>query len=199
MWDRGCPFITSHSNLFQPESADIFGAVGRHFGIDPALIEQHLYADTPEERRISFDTGKSAHSPRNIVAALNLRRLQQRLRRAIGMTLHLSRNVQHHSPFVDVLWALKRNRLMYDVAEEGRSLMFTITGPYNLFEKTTVYGNRLADFVQALLRIASHEWRAAVEILVPHLNRQANSIEVVRLDGTLQRFFADAPAQLFGW
>ena len=72
-------------------------------------------------------------------------------------------------------------------------MMFTITGPYNLFEKTTVYGNRLADFVQALLRIASHEWRAAVEILVPHLNRQANSIEVVRLDGTLQRFFADAP------
>ncbi|MEK9139340.1 MAG: DUF790 family protein [Bacteroidota bacterium] len=190
VWERGCGFITAESSLFQPSAEEFYKETSDHFGIDRSLVEQYLFADTPEQRRVVFRSELSEVLPHELVKLLNLERLKRMLRRTIRVTVLLPGKVERGSPYVALLWSLKRNHLMYEVREERASLVLAISGPYSLFGKTTVYGNRLADFVKTLLQTSSKgiSWEAEAELMACRVGG-GDSMEVLHLSSTMNQFF----------
>jgi predicted nuclease of restriction endonuclease-like RecB superfamily len=188
VWEGGLSFLTTRQDLFG--NADEFiNATARHFQIDPQAILENLYADTPGERRASFPAHDSETLAEETIRAVNLLRLRQHLRRALGMTLVLPLAAHHRSPFVSIFWLLKREGLMYDGVRSGPSAQLSIAGPYALFEKTTAYGNRLFAFTRSLFFLRGAEWTATVDILRESADRSAQ-LSTLPLRASMRRYFA---------
>jgi len=60
---------------------------------------------------------------------------------------------------------------MYDASESGDSILMNFAGPYAMFGMTTMYGNRLFEFVRLVLENGGPGWRLKADILVREPNR----------------------------
>ncbi|MDI6779023.1 MAG: DUF790 family protein [Bacteroidota bacterium] len=190
LWNRGVSFITSDEDLFQPTPSEILEVTANHFNLASEKIEKYFYADIPENKLVSF---QSNQNPKQILTAINSERLKQRLRRATKSILHLPKFINKYSSFVQIFLALKRNHLIYEINEIDDMLLFTITGPYNLFHKTTIYGNRLADFVISVIKHCGGSWKIQSEILPQRLNQtEKSSIDTLVIDEKMRSLFTQA-------
>ncbi|MBU1299592.1 MAG: DUF790 family protein [Bacteroidetes bacterium] len=187
LWNRGASFITSGEDLFKPTRSEVLEVTANYFKLTSDLIEKYFYADTPENKLVSL---QSNQSPAQILVAINSQRLKQRLRRATKLIMQLPKFTKKNSSFVQIFLALKRNHLIYEIIETEETILFTITGPYSLFDKTTIYGNRLADFVVSVIKHCSGIWKIQAEILPERSSRIAeNSVDKLNIDGTMRGFF----------
>ncbi len=187
VWQCGLGFLTAKNDLFA--NADEFiASTARHFRVPPRAIIDNLFADTPGERRIKFPTGDQEALAAEGIHAVNLLRLKQRLRRALGMTLVLPLAAKDNSPYVSIFWMLKREGLMYDGVRSGTSANLSIAGPYALFERTTAYGNRLFDFCKSLLLLRSTEWTATVDVMTQSADGTAQ-LAAIPLNASMRRYF----------
>ncbi len=192
VWQRGSGFITSHENLFQPTSADIFINAGKYFNITPKQIENNLYADTPEERLVVLKAMDEEFQFKEIICAINFIRLKKILRKASKVTIQLSSKYSAHSPYVKIFWLLKRSHLMYDINEVEDVLLLNVTGPYTLFTKSTIYGNRFADFIQSFLRLDISDWKIIVELI----STQLKKVETLTFNNSIQKFFVSKEKEI---
>ncbi len=165
VWECGLGFLTAKKDLFA-STEDVLAATARHFGLPPESIMDKLFADTPGERRVTFPSGDTEALAAGAIHQVNLLRLKQRLRKALGMTLVLPLSTKENSPYVSIFWQLKREGLMYDGVRSGSSLAtLSISGPYTLFERTTAYGNRLFNFCRSLFTLRGADWAATVDLM----------------------------------
>lgn len=192
VWDRGLGFILPTNDLFQPDADVFYSEAAKILNIDSASLRDSLYMDIPEAHRVVFPEHVERTPPAQIVGALNVRRLKQKLRRALSIKLAIARSTTGDSPYAAILWSLKRNRLMYDVSADARFLHLRIRGPGALIEKSTVYGNRLASFTVDVLH-HTHQgfaWSLEAEILARgRSSGSGDSLEMLRLGPGMQKFF----------
>lgn len=192
VWQRGSGFITTHESLFQPTSADIFIDAGKYFNITPEQIENNLYADTPEERLVVLKTIDGEFQFKEIICTINFIRLKKILRKAARMTIQLPSRFSALSPYVKIFWLLKRNHLMYDINEAEGAFLLNVTGPYTLFTKSTIYGNRFADFIQSFLRLDLSDWKIIVELI----SGQFKKVEILTFDNSIQKYFVSKEKEI---
>ena len=189
VWERGLGFLTGGKDLFG-DAEEIMTSASRQLNIAPQRILENLYADTPGERRATFPKGDPGKRASETIHAVNLLRLRQRLRKALGMTLLLPLATKEHSPYVSVFWLLKREGLMYDGVRSGSSARLSIAGPFALFEKTTAYGNRLFSFCRSLFSLRSEEWTATIDIMQQSPDGPAQ-LAPMTLSGSMRRYFVE--------
>lgn len=187
VWERGLGFVAAEPDLFRPSSEQIYAAVAQRLNVEHALLRKATYADIREAQTVSISRDAEKASISAIIGTLNLSRLKQRLRRAVSVRLEIPQSVEQGSPYVSILWSLKRERLMYDAGIEGGTLVLSVRGPGAMFEKSTMYGNRLASFAGSFLRDASPglSWLLEAEIM----ERAGDSVTTLHLDSTMRGYF----------
>lgn len=195
VWERGLGFVAAEPDIFQPAPEEFYAAVAHRLSLAPRELQDLLYADVPEARLVVFPSDPVVMKTENVVGALNLRRLKIRLRRAVRISLTIPSLVEKGSPYTAILFALKRNRLMYDARSVGGSLLLTISGPDTLFEKSTVYGNRLASFTGSLWKHTQEglTWTLEAELMErSHGEGNGDALRLLHLDSGMHRFFPHA-------
>jgi predicted nuclease of restriction endonuclease-like RecB superfamily len=191
VWNRGAAAGLVGDDLFSGDRDGIFGSLAGRFGIDPAQVEGAMFADTPGERRLTFPEGERDAVAREAIRAVNLERLRRGLRQAVRLTLQIPARTQRESPYVRLLWGAKRLGLMYDAAEVGGSIVMSLAGPYALFGRTTMYGNRLFEFVRLVLESAGGGWLLKADILLRERNRP-ETLRNVWLDASMGSYFVQS-------
>ena len=186
-WDKGLAPGLREDDLFAVHPETIVGAVAARFCIDTDQLSRAMFADTPAERQLIFPAGVREDVARDAIAGLNLERLRRGLRRTVRLTLEIPSRTEGGISYVNLLWGAKRLGLMYEVYEEGRSLILDVYGPYTLFGRTTMYGNRLFDFVLQVLENAGNQWRLKADVLD---GGRSESLRTVRLDSSMRHLLA---------
>jgi len=122
-------------------------------GVDPPAVERSLYADLEaRERLVAFEP---RWSPADLVVQYNVSLAQTALFDATELRIRSS------DP-AELVSAVKRLGLLYEVREtdEGRELV--VTGPDALFRRSRRYGTR---FARLLRTVATHEsWRVVATL-----------------------------------
>lgn len=185
-WEAGGAVVGD--DLFSPDRDTICNAVAGGFGIDPADLPAAMFADTPGERRLEFPAGERSEVAREALRTLNLERLRMGLRRAVRAKLRMPARTAGDASYVRLLWGAKRLGLMFDAVEEGGSIILEVSGPYVLFERTTMYGNRLFEFTRRVLEHAGREWSLNVDLLVPGAGRR-EALRTCPFDASLRSWF----------
>lgn len=191
MWNRGAAAGLVGDDLFAGDRDGICSAVASRLGIDPAQVEDAMFADTPGERRLTFPEGERDAVAREAIRAVNLERVRRGLRQAVWVTLRIPARTQGGSPYVRLLWGAKRLGLMYDAIDVGDSIVMNIAGPYALFSRTTMYGNRLFEFVRLVLENAGTGWLLKADILFRERNRP-DTLRNVWLDASMGAYFVES-------
>ena len=175
-------------DLFSMDRETLLESIASRFEIDPADIGDALFADTPAERRLFFPSGERETVAREAIRTVNLERLRAGLRDAVGLSLQFPARSTGGTDYVRLLWDARRFGLMYDASQAGNSITMDLSGPYTLFAKTTMYGNRLFEFTRQVLEYAGGEWKLRVDLLVREKGGKTN-IRNFWLDASLRSFF----------
>jgi hypothetical protein len=191
LWEHGLGFLAANDDLFGNRD-EFIATTARHFDVAPKVIIDSLYADTPGERRVTFPTGETKALDVEAIHTVNLIRLKQRLRRALGMTLVLPLTMKENSPYVSIFWLLKREGLMYDGVRSGSAAHLSISGPYALFERTTAYANRLFDFCKSLFSLQGATWTATVDVIT-QTGESTAQVAAIPLNASMSRYFVTLP------
>lgn len=143
--------------LFQPQSRDdVLAAAAQQLDMDPARVEEALFADRPAAYRM-VDPGP-AWTPESLLARYNLE-----LSRAV---LYWARemDVELHDTFKDFWSYLKLFKLMFWARPlEGGGYHVALDGPISPFVRsTTRYGRQFAAFLPALLLCSEWQMQAVV-------------------------------------
>jgi predicted nuclease of restriction endonuclease-like RecB superfamily len=197
VWNRGAATGLVGDDLFSGDRDGILSSLGSSFGISPAQIEGAMFADTPGERRLTFPAGERNEVARHAIRAVNLERLRRKLRQSVRLTLEMPARTGGSSSSVRLLWGAKRLGLMYDASESGNSILMNLAGPYALFGMTTMYGNRLFEFVRLVLESGESGWRLKADILVRERNR-TKALRNISLEAAMRFHFIQSghePAQ----
>jgi predicted nuclease of restriction endonuclease-like RecB superfamily len=197
VWSAGQPTGMVGDDLFSGDREGISRSIGRQFDIDAARVPEALFADTPAEQRVSVPQVDNGDLAERALREVNLERLKQALRRAVRLTLELPSRAEPGASYVTLLWGAKRLGLMYEVSEGIRSVTLDVFGPYGLFSRTTMYGNRLFDFSRVALGQGGREWSMRVELLTS-VGVRTTALGTLRLDASMRSCFVDdrAPAKL---
>ena len=187
-WGKGLTSGVLGDDLFSVDRGAIFDSIAPRFGINAAQVSQAMFADTPGERQLFFPTGERNEVAREAIIRLNRERLRRGLRQAVRVTLQIPARTQEGTSYVNILWGAKRLGLMYDVSEAEGSVILAVSGPYALFGRTTMYGNRLFEFVRLVLENAGSNWHLKVDLLV-RAGSRSGTLRNVLLDASSSHFF----------
>jgi len=188
VWERGQPTGMVGDDLFSGDPQSLFASIANRFAIDAANVAEALFADTPGERLLVLPKGESPVVAQSAARAINLERLRQRLRRAVRLVLEIPAATDGDVSYVPLLWGAKRLGLMYDAEVLRSSVFLDVAGPYALFGKTTMYGNRLFEFAMLALRHAGRAWKLTCELLLKEGAGQS-TMTTLRLDASMRTLF----------
>ena len=187
-WEKGLKAGVAEGDLFSVDCGMIFNSVAARFGISASQVSQAMFADTPGERQLVFPAGERNEVAREAIIRLNLERLRRGLRRAVRVDLEIPSRSQAGTSYVNLLWGAKRLGLMYDVSEVESSVILNVSGPYALFGRTTMYGNRLFEFVYIVLENAGNKWRLKVDLIAGEGDK-SQTLRNLWLDASLRHHF----------
>ncbi len=180
-------------DLFSAGRNDVLLAAASGLHLDPELLIEAMFADTPGEHRLAFTPEEAADAPLEALRSINRERLRRLLRGALGLTLRVPARGDGSASWVPLLWGAKRLGLMIEPIDAGGSLLLRIEGPHALFARTTMYGNRLFDFALLVLRHAGRDWSLRAD-LVARDARRDGTIRDITLDAASIPFFANEQA-----
>lgn len=140
------------------DRAAVLAEVGAALALAPGQVEQSLFADLKDERRVLTFTDCS---PEYLLNRYNVALAQAVLLRSAAMECR----VWGETParFRQLFRAVKFHRLICTIREgSGNSYTLAVDGPLSLFSATTKYGMQLAQFLPALLHCKAFDLRAEV-------------------------------------
>lgn len=140
------------------DRAAVLAGVGRELGLDPAAIEQGLFADLKDERRIlKFDDC----TPEFLLHRYNAALAQAVLLRCSLMEVRIWGETP--ARFRQLFRQVKFHRLICTIHQSaGDSYTLKLDGPLSLFSSTNKYGLQLAQFLPSLLHCKAFDLRANV-------------------------------------
>ncbi len=134
----------------------ILAEVAGQFGVEPAIVDQGLFADLKSEQRLqSFKD----ISPEHLLQRYNVALAQAVLLRSTGVQVL----IRGESParWRQLLRQAKFHRLVCAVETAGKNAcMLRLDGPLSLFTATSKYGLQLALFLPTVLLCRDFELRA---------------------------------------
>lgn len=140
------------------DRAAVLAEVGAALGLGAEQVEQSLFADLKDERRVLKFTDCT---PEYLLNRYNVALAQAVLLRSTAMECR----VWGETParFRQLFRAIKFHRLICTIRETtGNSYTLTLDGPLSLFSATNKYGVQLAQFLPALLHCKAYDLRAEV-------------------------------------
>jgi len=188
VWDKGLSTGLPEDDLFAALPEDIIGLVAQRFGITVSLFKRTMFADTPSERELVIPDGSGADVAKKAIICLNVERLRRSLRRAVRVSLQVPSKTSGDLSYVELLWGAKRLGLMYELHASANTLVMDVSGPYALFERSTMYGNRLFEFVSLVLQYGGRQWSIDAELLEGG-GKSAEALRTEYLDSSLSHFF----------
>lgn len=187
-WRGGYSAGIGEEDLFSADREAILISAAKQFGIEQAMLDEAMFADTPGERRLVFPAGERSEIARDAMCTLNRQRLRRALRTAVHLTLRIPARTGGDASYVQLLWGAKRLGLMIDAAQVGTFLSVSVSGPHALFGRTTMYWNRLCDFTLLILGHAGKDWSLKADVLLRERNRPS-ALRSLWLDHSLRSFF----------
>lgn len=193
-WEMGQATGIAGDGLFAVSRESILAAIAPEHGLTLDEVPEAMFADTPGERRIAFPVVGEEELARTAIRMVNLERLRQDLRRAVRVLLRIPGRSRGGVSYVSLLWGLKRLGLMYELAGSGDAILMDISGPYALFGRTTMYGNRLFDAVYLVLERGGSDWTMQVDLLVRD-RAGRERVDALRLDASVRSRFVGGGAE----
>ena len=140
------------------DRAAILAEVGRQLQMNVEQIEQGLFADLKDERRVL----KFADcTPKFLIDRYNVSLAQAILLRSAAMEVRIWGETP--ARFRQLFRAVKFHRLICSIHESaGQSYTLKLDGPLSLFSSTNKYGLQLAQFLPALLHCKAFDLKASV-------------------------------------
>jgi predicted nuclease of restriction endonuclease-like RecB superfamily len=149
---------TRHPVVAAEVRAELVGEAARELSCDPAAVMDALYADLPDNQRLT------AFEPLTAAALLdlyNVAQAQALLYRSVEMRLWLE--PQAPEGFRELFGAIKAYRLIHTVRGNSRAgYEVRLDGPASIFQRSQKYGIQMAVFLPALLLCKG--WRMRAEI-----------------------------------
>jgi len=127
---------------------------GDHFGVSTGDLEDALYADLDDRQVLAAVDPR--WSPAQLVDQYNLSLAQTALFDATELRVRSSEPA-------DLISAVKRLRLMYEVRRSDAGREVVVTGPDALFSNTRRYGTRFARLLRSVATAARWELTATVD------------------------------------
>lgn len=143
-------------------AAGVYAAVAAEIGADPATLPDALYADHPDEQRL---TGCAAQDADWLVHRYNLSLVQALLFSA--EKLHVRVPDATPARTRQLLRAVKFHQLCFTAAREADDLLLQLDGPASLLQQGNRYGLALARFLPTL--VLQPRWSLTAVVRVRHL------------------------------
>jgi uncharacterized protein len=138
--------------------AEVVGEVARELSCDPAVLLDALYADLPDNQRLTVFEPLTAEE---LLDLYNVAQAQALLYRSVEMRLWLE--PQAPEGFRELFGAIKAYRLIHTVKGNSREgYEVRLDGPASIFQRSQKYGIQMAVFLPALLLCKG--WRMRAEI-----------------------------------
>src|SRR5918997_859665 len=158
---RGALFLKARSRhpVASGEArAELVGETAREFSCEPAALLDALYADLPDNQRLTLFEPLSAEE---LLDLYNVAQAQALLYRSVEMRLWLE--PQPPEGFRELFGAIKAYRLIHTVKGNSREgYEVRLDGPASIFQRSQKYGIQMAVFLPALLLCKG--WRMRAEI-----------------------------------
>lgn len=193
-WEMGQPTGVVGDDLFAVDREVITGGIAPEYGLTAGEVLEAMFADTPGERRLTFPVVDEDELARTAIRMINLERLRQQLRQALRVLLRIPGRSRGGVSYVSLLWGLKRLGLMYELAGNDAAVVMDISGPYALFGRTTMYGNRLFEAVRLVLGHGGSDWTIQVDLLVRD-SAGRERVDELRLDASARSRFVATEAE----
>jgi len=187
-WKRGYLPAVPDVGLFSADRESVLQTAAASVQVEPGLLNEAMFADTPGERRLVFPPAESRQATTEAVRALNRERLRLMLRKTLRLTLRVPARTHGQASYVQLLWGAKRLGLMIDASRIADMLLLDIAGPHALFARTTMYWNRLFQFALLVLQHAGGDWSLRAELLSHAINRP-EAVRNLLLDASSSPFF----------
>ncbi|TAK28794.1 MAG: DUF790 family protein [Myxococcaceae bacterium] len=137
---------------------DVLAQVAAQLGVEPAAVEQGLYADLEDEQVMTEAPDLAGEA---LVQRYNLALAQAALLRATKLVVHLDEG--DPARYRQLFRWVKFYRLIHRAERAaGGGWMLTLDGPVSVFQQSNKYGLQLAEFLPALLLFPS--WSAEAEL-----------------------------------
>jgi predicted nuclease of restriction endonuclease-like RecB superfamily len=168
----------------------ILEEVANQAGIPVAQLENDLYADLPERRRLQRLA--APREPEALIARYNMELARGLLYWAERMTIDVEDSYQ------DVFRYIKLCRLMHTITRRAQGYRIELDGPLSLLRGTTRYGLKMAVFLPALALCQTWRMEAVIvkrgERLIFSLDERSDLVSHFRrfpaFDSQLERDFA---------
>ncbi|HZF38557.1 MAG TPA: DUF790 family protein, partial [Blastocatellia bacterium] len=188
---EGWPVVRHNAAPTETDRHSVLEAVGAEFGLPLAQLEEKLYADLPERRRLIRVT--APREPVALIARYNMELARGLLYWAERLTVDIEDSPQ------DVFRYIKLCRLMHTITRLERGYRIELDGPLSLLRGTRRYGLKMAVFLPALALCRKWRMEAVIvkagERLIFSLDDQSGLVSHFRrfplFDSKLERDFAD--------
>jgi predicted nuclease of restriction endonuclease-like RecB superfamily len=188
---EGWPVVLHKTSPSETDRHSVLGAVAAEFDLPVAQLEDELYADLPERRRLIRVT--APREPAALIARYNLELARGLLYWAERLTVDIEDSPQ------DVFRYIKLCRLMHSITRLERGYRIELDGPLSLLRGTRRYGLKMAVFLPALALCRKWRMEAVIvkagERLIFSLDDQSGLVSHFRrfplFDSKLERDFAD--------
>lgn len=148
------PVARSKSSPLENDRQAVLETVAGRAGLTVAQLEEKLYADLPERRRLIRLT--TSPEPEALIARYNLELARGLLYWAERLVIEIEDSYQ------DVFRYLKLCRLMHTITRRERGYRLELDGPLSLLRGTLRYGLKMAVFLPALALCRSWRMEAVI-------------------------------------
>jgi uncharacterized protein len=185
------PVVLHNAAPTETDRYSVLEEIGAEFGLPVAQLEEELYADLPERRRLIRVT--APREPGALIARYNMELARGLLYWSERLTVDIEDSPQ------DVFRYIKLCRLMHTITRLERGYRIELDGPLSLFRGTRRYGLKMAVFLPALALCRKWRMEAVIvkagERLIFSLDDQSGLVSHFRrfplFDSKLERDFAD--------
>lgn len=185
------PVVRRKTSPSETGRHSVLEAVAAEFGLSISQLEDDLYADLPERRRLIRVT--APREPAALIARYNMELARGLLYWAERLAVDIEDSPQ------DVFRYIKLCRLMHTITRLERGYRIELDGPLSLLRGTRRYGLKMAVFFPALALCRKWRMEAVIvkagERLIFSLDDQSRLVSHFRrfplFDSRLERDFAD--------
>ena len=188
---EGWPVVRRKTSPSETDRHSVLESVAAEFDLPVSQLEDELYADLPERRRLIRVT--APREPVALIARYNMELARGLLYWAERLTVDIEDSPQ------DVFRYIKLCRLMHTITRRERGYRIELDGPLSLLRGTRRYGLKMAVFLPALALCRKWRMEAVIvkagERLIFSLDDQSGLVSHFRrfplFDSKLERDFAD--------
>ncbi len=188
---EGWPVVRRKTSPSETDRHSVLESVAAEFDLPVSQLEDELYADLPERRRLIRVT--APREPVALIARYNMELARGLLYWAERLTVDIEDSPQ------DVFRYIKLCRLMHTITRLERGYRIELDGPLSLLRGTRRYGLKMAVFLPALALCQKWRMEAVIvkagERLIFSLDDQSGLVSHFRrfplFGSKLERDFAD--------